>query len=159
MDGLWVCYKQLGVWCGVIFISRVWILCLIPLLSRRLGNCFKFCQTIWRCPHSPTCRNQTAQRMKTGIYSFENGIITYILEKNSQFLYLFQRKHGEQKFIYECYSLYCHLPDGAATKRTQCCYGEWQNSTAFIIVQCCILPVSSFTFRHTKLAESAFPYY
>jgi len=100
MDGLWVCYKQLGVWCGVIFISHVWILCLIPLLSGRLGNCFKFCQTISRCPHSPTCRNQTAQRMKTGIYSFENAIITYILEKNSQFLYLFQRKHGElvQKF-------------------------------------------------------------
>ena len=43
INGSWVCYKQLGVWCN--FNSRNWILSLVPFFGR-WGNCPKFCRKL-----------------------------------------------------------------------------------------------------------------
>ena len=63
MDCLWGCYKQLGY--GVILISCDWILRLVPTFwgDKEISQLLP---KIWRCHHLPSCRNRTAQHMKTG---------------------------------------------------------------------------------------------
>ena len=69
-----------------------------------------------------------------GKYSLERvereiiALIDLILVKNTLIsLYSHWRKCGELavQFHFRASLLpYCHLPDGAATQQTQCCYGE-----------------------------------
>ena len=63
---------------GVILVSCKWILCLAPLPLSIFGEMWKLLEIlpkIWGCPHLASCRNQVAQPMKTGKYSFKRGII------------------------------------------------------------------------------------
>jgi len=59
---------------GVILISSDWICRLVPYFHTDAEIAPNFAK-ISRCPHLAPCRNQTAQRLKTGNYSFERGII------------------------------------------------------------------------------------
>ena len=79
-----------------ILISSDWICRLVPYFHTDAEIAPNFAK-ISRCPHLAPCRNRTAQRLKTGNYSFERGIIAlHLAGKNAQvFLYLFSRKSGE----------------------------------------------------------------
>ena len=60
---------------GVVLISRDWIPRLVPF--EKMGKLPQISPKIYRCLCSPTCRNQTAQHVKTKTKkrSFERGII------------------------------------------------------------------------------------
>ena len=68
---------------GVILISRDWIRCLAPLFLERLGQLPQILPKISRCPHLPTCRNQTAQHMKTENILTKGIITLHFTEKYS----------------------------------------------------------------------------
>jgi len=67
---------------GAILISRDWIRRLVPLYFLGKGEIAPHFAQTWRCPHSPTCRSQTAQHMKTGEYYFERRIIALHFDEN-----------------------------------------------------------------------------
>jgi len=73
MDGSWVFYEQLGVWCNFN------IPCLDssphPLIFGKMGKLSQISPKVGQCPYLPICHNQTAHCMKTGKYSFKRGII------------------------------------------------------------------------------------
>jgi len=95
MDGWWVCYEQLGVWCNF---SILWLdpSPHLPIFGEN-GKLPQILPIIWRCCHLAHWCNQTPQHVKTGKYSFERGINSlYILVKNTQVsLYSFLRNRGK----------------------------------------------------------------
>jgi len=62
---------------GVILISRDWILCLFPLFFGEMEKLPQILPKIWRWPHLSSCRDQTAERVKTGKYYFKQRIIVW----------------------------------------------------------------------------------
>ena len=81
---------------GAILISRDWIRRLVPLYFLGKGEIAPHFAQTWRCPHSPTCRSQTAQHMKTGEYYFERRIIALHFDENhASLFYTCWRKRGE----------------------------------------------------------------
>ena len=109
MDGSWVRYEQLGIWCdfeiGFFASSRCF--------SWRWGNCPKFCRK-WQCPHLAICRNQTAQHSKTGKYSYKRGIIVlHFGEKYASLPLPIFENHGRRivgtEWTTTCYGVSCPL--------------------------------------------------
>jgi len=75
MDGSWVCYEQLGVWCNF---NIPWLDSLpFPSFFRGDGEIAQILPKIWRWPHLSSCRDQTAERVKTGKYYFKQRIIVW----------------------------------------------------------------------------------
>ena len=81
MNGSWICYVKLRVWCNC---NILWLdSSPCPPFLGRWGNCSKFCQ---RCDGAfirRVCGNQMAERVKTGKYSFNRGVITRHFGENA----------------------------------------------------------------------------
>ena len=109
----------------------------IPIFGE-MGKLSQISPKVWRCPHSPTCRNQTAQHMKTGKYSFKRGIIAlHFAEKRLTSLYLFRRKRGglvvQVSFKSVAIALLSFARWRRYTERTQRRSREWRNSSHLVL--------------------------
>ena len=99
--------------CGVILISCDWIRHLIPLFSGRWGNCPKFCQKMYWCPHMPRCRTKRCNIWKGENNVSKEGWSFYIFVKNMQISFCpFSRKCGELNvrvsFSFTIVRRWCH---------------------------------------------------